>query len=139
MAAPATDWKHDRALNEHTHLVAVPGIYRFTIANGNKASLKFANLLRSAQVYADGAVLVGLTAAGVDGTTNRITCDSSRPLSLEGQTPSLWFKNSSGANRVVEVIVSISDSIVATAFGELTSANGFDGGDASVALTNPEA
>lgn len=128
------NWKEARGLNNNTTLVAVPAAYKFTLTTGQVARLTFGNFTRSLQVSSDkDTVVVGLTAAGVAAGNNYPVGPSGFGETM--QTAVVYLKNTGGASAVVSVLAVLSDVAVPAGFGEIKSANGFDGGDTSTALT----
>lgn len=131
-----SNWKEARGVNKNTLLLAVPAMYRFALDAGEVAKLEWPVFTRSLQVSTDGDdVRVGLTAAGVADA-------NSFPVGAGGfaetmQTATVYIKNAGAESVTVSVVAVLSDIPVVDGFGELSSANGFDGGDSSAAVTVP--
>ena len=130
----AVDWKHARKLNENTHLVAVGGFHNFSVDTTGK-KMVFKNFTRSVQIQPlDGDIYIALTEAGLDGTTNRWLVASGEVFHETMQTPTLHIKAASGTV-AIQTLPVLSETKVQDDFGELTAANGFDGGDATATGT----
>jgi hypothetical protein len=138
-------WKTENVKNRNTLFLAPPAIYGpIALGTGDKLKLDFAGLMtRSAQVSAALSsgdsfdVRIGLTEAGVDGT-------NSFPVGLSGfaetfQASQIWIKNVGGPVTVSAAIVLSDVAVEGENGGVIDSANGFDGGDTSDAVTVIEA
>lgn len=134
---PASNWKAARRQNGETDILAVPAIYHFTV-DTTGVKLEFANFTRSFQVQAiDGNVLVAFNRTALDAASspNALTIVEGAPPTYEvAQTPAIYVKAVTGSVEV-QFLVVLSDMVVPSDWGELTTANGFDGNDASAAIT----
>ena len=135
MAVPP-DWKRFRAENGLSALVAVPAVYSVTLAPGAKALFTFNNLTRSVHIVTNNTIYFGLTVTGVEGS-NKFPIATGDHFIEVFQTSTFYLHNASGVDTaIVNAIVVLTDANVnSTSFGELSQANGFDGGDASDGVT----
>lgn len=131
----AVDWKSFRPLNaSNSHLVAVGGIHSFSVTTtGTK--MVFKNFTRSLQIKPlDGDIWIAATETALDGTTNRWKVAMGEVFHEVMQVPSWCIKGVSGTV-AVQVLPVLSDSAIPSNFGELTAANGFNGGDSTASDT----
>lgn len=135
MAAP-TNWKRFRAENGLSALVAVPAVYSLTLAPGAKARFAFNNLTRSIHIMTNNSIYFGLTSSGVENNNQFLIAPGDHFIEVF-QTSVFYLYNASGADTaLVNALVVLTDAHNnAVSFGELSQANGFDGGDTSDGVT----
>ena len=132
MTRPA-DYRAGREKNKIANLR--PGAaYEFTLADETTQPILVGNLPCAFAISSDRDVFVGYTAAGVSGANRFRVVAEVHPLRREVSAPALYVRNESGDTATVWVDFELGPDPIPAAWGEFTSANGFDGGDSSVAL-----
>ena len=135
MARPA-DFRVGRGENKMTNLQ--PGVvYRFTLEDLKWRKIEFGNFPDKLSIMSDRAVDFGFTEAGVAGAgaPNADQTLENERVPIDVTTPVLYVANRSGATAKVYVRARLSQIPVPTGWGEFTAVNGFDGGDASAAVS----
>lgn len=135
MARPE-DFRVGRGENEMTNLM--PGVvYRFTLADLKWRKIDFGNFPDKLSILSDRAVDFGFTedgVAGADAPNADKTIENER-VDIDVTTPVIYVANRSGTTATVYVRARLSQIPVPSDFGEFTAVNGFDGGDASDAVS----
>ena len=134
---PATNWKRYRRQNKIPALIAVPAIFKYTLADQKFVHFVLGNFTRSIQIFCDGDLQFGLTQEGLYADTNSVSISPTKPFNESFQLAEFWLLNISGGARVIEVILTLSD-IEAVDFGEIAIVNGFDGGDTQNSIAGIE-